>query len=232
VFSGIVEEVGKIVAVTDDGGGRRLKIAANSILSDVRLGDSISCAGVCLTVTDFGGDWFVVEAIEETLRRTKLGVLKTGDKLNLERALRVSDRLGGHIVSGHVDALAAVSSIKEEGFSRVIEFATSAELEPYFIEKGSVTIDGVSLTVAYLRSTGGHNSATAQPGRQFHFAVALIPHTLEVTTLSQLRVGDKVNIEADVVGKYIARLVMQGYTPQNINKGGVTLELLSEHGYT
>jgi riboflavin synthase len=227
VFSGIVEEIGRLASIEDAGEGKRLKVSATAILSDVRLGDSISCSGVCLTVVDFGADWFAVEAIAETLRRTKLGSLRTGDPINLERALRVSDRLGGHIVSGHVDALAAVRGIKREGFSNVIEFGVGAELEPFFVEKGSVTIDGVSLTVAYVRSAPG----PALARREFVFAVALIPHTMEVTTLGRLQPGDKVNVEADIVGKYIARLVMQGYAP-NINKAGLSLEVLQEHGYT
>jgi riboflavin synthase len=235
LFSGIVEEVGKIIAATDDSGGRRLKIAARTVLSDLKLGDSISCNGVCLTACDFGKDWFAVEATHETLRRTKLGALKTGDSLNLERALKVSDRLGGHLVSGHVDAVAKVTSIKKEGFSSVIEFSVPSELEPFFVEKGSVTIDGVSLTVASLRSAGKAGAfisdGSASHESNFSFTVALIPHTLEITTLGELRVSDKVNIEADLIGKYVARLVSQGYA-QNINKGGLSLSFLQEHGYT
>jgi riboflavin synthase len=227
VFSGIVEEIGNISSIAEEAGGRKFKISAHAILADVKLGDSISCGGVCLTVTDFGRDWFAVEAVMETLRRTKLGALKVGDAINLERALRVSDRLGGHIVSGHVDAFGTVRAIKPEGASRVVEFAVSAELEPVFVEKGSVTIDGVSLTVAYVRPSSGPAAAV----REFVFAVALIPHTLEVTTLGQLKVSDKVNVEGDIVGKYIARLVSLGYG-QNINKGGVSLQMLQEHGYT
>jgi len=223
MFSGIVEEVGKIISITDSSGGRRLKVGAQVVTGDVKLGDSISCSGICLTVTEFGKDWFTVEAVHETLRRTKLGKLKQGDGLNLERALKVSDRLGGHIVSGHVDAVAKVNAIKAEGFSRVIEFSVTAELYPFFVEKGSVTIDGVSLTVAYLKPFNG--------GNEFIFAVALIPHTLEVTTLHALQVGDVVNIEADLIGKYVAKLVASGYV-QNINKGGLSLQTLQEHGYS
>jgi riboflavin synthase len=224
MFSGIVEEVGKIGSIADSSGGRRLRVAATTVTEDVKLGDSISCSGICLTVTEFGKDWFTVEAVHETLRRTKLGKLKQGDGLNLERALRVSDRLGGHIVSGHVDAVAKVHAIRAEGFGRVIEFAVTAELDPFFVEKGSVTIDGVSLTVAFVEPlTGG--------SKEFVFAVALIPHTLEVTTLGDLKVGDVVNIEADLIGKYVAKLVAAGYA-QNINKGGLSLQVLQEHGYS
>lgn len=228
MFSGIVEEIGKITSVTDDSGGRRLRITAPLVTSDLKIGDSISCSGCCLTACEFGKDWFTVDATHETLRRTKLGTLKTGDSLNLERALKVSDRLGGHLVSGHVDAVGRVSSIKQEGFSSVIEFSASAELELFFVEKGSVTIDGVSLTVASLHSS---SAGTATAGSTFDFSVALIPHTLQVTTIGKLRVGDVVNVEADLIGKYVARLVSQGYA-QNINKGGLSLSFLQEHGYT
>lgn len=224
MFSGIVEEIGKISSVTDSSGGRKLRVSATIVTEDVKLGDSISCSGICLTVTEFGKDWFCVEAVHETLRRTKLGKLKQGDSLNLERALKVSDRLGGHIVSGHVDAVAKVASIKTEGFGKVYEFHVSSDLFAFFVEKGSVTIDGVSLTVAYVGPCG-------EGAKEFAFAVALIPHTLEVTTLGVLKVGDVVNIEADLIGKYVAKLVASGYA-QNINKGGLSLQMLQEHGYS
>lgn len=226
MFSGIVEEIGVVTAATDGSGGRRLTIGAKIVTGDVKLGDSISCSGACLTVCEFNRESFAVEATFETLRCTKLGAFSVGSKVNLERALRVSDRLGGHIVSGHVDSLGAVSGIKMEGFSKVIEFSVSAELEPFFVEKGSVTVDGVSLTVSAL----GRAKKTSGQER-FNFSVALIPHTLSVTTLGELKVGEPVNVEADLVGKYIARLVGAGYA-EKINKGGLTLQVLAEQGYT
>lgn len=225
MFSGIVEEIGRIIAINDSADGRRLKIAARLICSDLKLGDSISVSGCCLTATEFNSDSFCVDATFETLRRTKLGNLKNGDRVNLERALKFSDRLGGHLVSGHVDALARLSAIKKEGFSWLMEFATPANLQPYFIEKGSVAIDGISLTVAYLKPINA---------QEFLFAVAVIPHTLEVTTLSHLSVADSVNIEADLIGKYVANwmLATQAKQNQNINKERLTMNFLSEHGYT
>lgn len=225
MFSGIIEEIGRIAAISDSGDGRRLKISAKTVLTDVKLGDSISVSGCCLTVTQFSADSFSVDATAETLRRTKLGQLKNGDRVNLERALRFSDRLGGHLVSGHVDALARVASVKDEGFSRIFEFSVSAELAPYFVEKGSVTIDGISLTVAALKSVNGNS---------FNFTIAAIPHTLQVTTLNDLKPGDEINIEADIIGKYVARWMdsTRGQNISNINKEGLSASFLSEHGYT
>lgn len=224
MFSGIVEEVGTIIEIVENSDGRGLRIAAREILSDAKVGDSISTSGCCLTVTKFEPGWFYVEAVHETLRRTKLGSLKPGDKVNLERAMRLSDRLGGHLVSGHVDAMAKVLSIKKEGFSNVVEFELTSDLAPFFIEKGSVTVDGISLTVAYLKE----NSAAAGT---FIFAVALIPHTLEVTTIGAVQVGDAVNIEADIIGKYVARM-LSPHAGENINKAGLSLSFPADRSYT
>ncbi len=222
LFSGIVEEIGRIASISDSGDGRRLKISAKIVTADLKLGDSISVSGTCLTATNFTSDSFCVDATHETLRRSKLGSMKNGDRVNLERALRFSDRLGGHLVSGHVDAIAHVSAIKKEGFSSWIEFATPKSLEPFFIEKGSVAIDGISLTVATLKAASGDT---------FVFSISAIPHTLDVTTLGDLSVGDTVNIEADLIGKYVARWMLAG-RPEIINKEGLTMSFLSEHGYT
>jgi riboflavin synthase len=200
LFSGIVEEVGEVLEVQDTADGRWLKIGAKEILADAALGESISCSGCCLTVVDFGSDWFAVEAVIETLRRTKIGDLKVGSKINLEKALRVSDRLGGHIVTGHIDTVGKVASIVEEGFSYVVEVNLDSRWAPFFVEKGSVAMDGVSLTVADC----GEIPEKAED--EFWFRVALIPHTWNVTTLGQLKVGSSVNIETDIIARYVARL--------------------------
>ncbi len=226
MFSGIVEEVGVISAIETTSDGCRLRIDAKLILQDAKVGDSISTSGCCLTITAFQPNWFEVEAVQETLRRTKLGLLKVGDRVNLERALRLNDRLGGHLVSGHVDAQATVTSITKEGFSNLVEFESTVELAPFFIEKGSVTIDGVSLTLVYLKENSAEGVAD-----KFRFAVALIPHTLEVTTLGALKAGDMVNIEADLIGKFVARM-LQPHVGKNINKGGLSLSFASEDSYT
>ena len=222
MFTGIIEEVGRIVGTTDSAEGRRLKIAARLVTSDLKLGDSIAVSGICLTATSFTGESFCVDVSLETLRRTRLGSLKSSDKVNLERALKLSDRLGGHLVSGHVDALARVSAIGREGFSSILEFSVPASIAPFFVEKGSVTIDGVSLTIASLKPVAGEH---------FVFGIAAIPHTLAQTTLAELCVGDQVNIEADLIGKYVARW-MQSTQSEILNKDGLTMAFLAEHGYT
>jgi riboflavin synthase len=218
MFSGIVEEVGRVLELSDSSDGRRLKISAPLVSADAVLGASISVAGCCLTVTEFAaGGWFVVEATHETLRRTTLGQLDKGKDVNLERALRLSDRLGGHLVSGHVDAIGRVSKIEEEGFSWMVSFEAEAALAPFFVEKGSVAIEGVSLTIVDLQPEH------LKPGEKyFTFRVALIPHTMQVTSLGSLRVGDQVNIETDVVARYVARWIAP-YGGEKINKDHATL---------
>ena len=204
MFSGIVEEVGVVLEVRDSDDGRWLKVRAAAVTSDMRKGESISVNGTCLTVIDFGSGWFCVEATWETLRRTTLGVLSTGSGVNLERALRLSDRIGGHLVSGHIDAVGKVVEASEEGFSRVITFAVDSQLAPFFVEKGSVAIEGVSLTVVDFPL------AEAVSAGEFLFRVALIPHTLNVTTFGRLKPGDCVNIETDIVARYVARWLAPG----------------------
>ncbi len=206
MFSGIVEELGSIITLTNGSEGASFCIGAKLVTSDLKVGDSVSVNGCCLTAVKVSADSFEVEAMHETLRRTKLGSFKQGGSVNLERALRLSDRLGGHMVSGHVDGLAEVVAIQPEGFSKVITFGLANEFASFFIEKGSVTIDGVSLTVAsvdQIQLSAGLNLGSDT----FLFSVALIPHTLAVTTLGTLSVNDKVNVEVDVLAKYVARLM-------------------------
>ena len=227
MFSGIVEEVGHILSIGDNPDGRRLKIGCKTIMADAKMGDSISVNGVCLTIVQFEDAWFLVDVTKQTLSCTSLGLLKQGSKVNLERALKVSDRLGGHIVSGHVDDMVEVVSVVADGFSKVITFKIDGKYAPYFIERGSVTLDGVSLTVAKL-------NALQKGQTNFSFSVALIPHTMEVTTFGALQPGQRVNMEADVVGKYIAQMVAPfiGETFQaGQQQGGLTMALLKQHGF-
>ena len=202
MFSGIVEEVGTVIALDDSADGRRLKIEAPQLAPTFKLGESVSVSGCCLTVVEQKNQSFVVEAVHETLKRTKLGAFVKGSKVNLEAALRLSDRLGGHIVTGHIDAVGKVRSMVEEGFSRRVTFEVDPAWAAFFIEKGSVSVDGVSLTVAGCDPMPRSAKTQANP---FCFNVVLIPHTLEVTTFGTLQVNDPVNIETDMIARYIAR---------------------------
>ena len=202
MFTGLVTDVGRVGAIEDRNGLRRISIRSRNFRPEhIQLGASIQHSGVCLTVVDFGPDdegaWWDVEAIPETLSRTTLGDWKVDTFVNLELSLKLGDELGGHLVYGHVDGLGTVSEIRQVGESRVIRVATPADLGRFFAEKGSVTLDGVSLTV----------SAVSAKGEDAWFEVSLIPHTLQVTTLGQRRVGDRVNLEVDMLARYVARML-------------------------
>src|SRR6266849_2037164 len=193
MFTGIVESVGIVVAVEDGEGAPRLIILGRQVTSDLRIGGSVAVDGVCLTVVEFVEDRFTVNVGAETLRRTTLGRLSTGARVNLERPLRMDQRLGGHLVQGHVDGVGVIGKIQPEGAARWMEVVAPHSLRPYVVEKGSVAVDGVSLTVARPTSDG--------------FAVSLIPHTLAATALGEKRVGEVVNIEVDIIAKYVQRFV-------------------------
>jgi riboflavin synthase len=191
MFTGIVETVGIIEAVEPSAGLTRLVVGAESIADGVKLGDSVAVNGGCLTVISIRDGRFAFEAIPETMERTSLGDLKVGSRVNLERAMRAGDRLDGHIVQGHVDGVGTVRQVIQDGNDVRLQIDCDPELADCVVEKGSIAIDGVSLTVAALLPSG--------------FEVALIPHTLEVTTLSDRQPHDRVNLEADVLGKYVKR---------------------------
>jgi riboflavin synthase len=194
MFTGIVEEQGRVRSVTPDAGGARLVIEARTVLTDAELGASIAVNGCCLTVTEFDGDAFAADAVIETLGRTNLGDLVTGDPVNLERPLRLADRLGGHLVQGHVDATGAVRDrAPQPDGSDLVTIEGPDDVLRYVVHKGSITVDGVSLTVARVDDDA--------------FAIALIPHTLAVTTLGARPVGSRVNLEVDLVAKYVEALV-------------------------
>ena len=188
MFTGIVEELGTVLAVEPQGSGVRVRIGAAGVLDGVTLGDSTAVDGCCLTVVAFEDGWFEADVSDETLRRTTLGARRPGDPVNLERPLRVNDRLGGHIVQGHVDAVGEVVEAVPDLRVRMPD-----DLRRYVIEKGSITVDGVSLTVVEPTDDG--------------FTVAVIPHTAEVTTLGARRPGDRVNLEVDLIAKYTERLL-------------------------
>jgi riboflavin synthase len=196
VFTGIVEELGVVRSLEPHATGARLEIAATKVLEDIRIGDSISLNGCCLTVVSTGAESYTVDVVEESLHVTTLGRLQPGERVNLERSVKLADRLGGHLVQGHVDGVATLLSRESlTDASQMLRFTTPPEVLRYVVYKGSVAVDGVSLTVA------GLDDAT--------FSIAVIPHTQAVTTLGFRRVGERVNVETDVIARYVERLLNQ-----------------------
>ncbi|MFZ3170635.1 MAG: riboflavin synthase [Carboxydocellales bacterium] len=223
MFTGIVEELGQLKGIKSGSKSAFLEIKAKQVLQDVKIGDSIAVNGVCLTVTSFQQDWFTADVMAETLNKTNLGSLRSGERVNLERALRLSDRLGGHIVSGHIDGVGTITSQKVVDIAVLTEIAAPPQVLKYVINKGSIAIDGISLTVVELTSSG--------------FTVSLIPHTAKLTTLGFKKTGDRVNLEGDVLGKYVERLLRfaPGEDQQSSEGGtgptGVNLDLLTRYGF-
>lgn len=196
MFTGIVTDVGQVLA-HEERGDLRLRIQCGYDMSEVALGASIACSGVCLTVVDKGPDWFAVDVSAETRARTAPGLWEEGARLNLERALRIGDELGGHIVTGHVDGIGAVTSAERVGDSLAITIAAGPEIAPYIATKGSVCIDGVSLTV----------NSVEPLAEGVRFGLNIIPHTAQHSTLGGLRAGREVNIEIDLIARYLERML-------------------------
>jgi len=215
MFTGIIEAMGRVRARTRQGEGARLEIAAAAIAAASRLGDSIAVDGACLTLTAIRGEAFVADLSSETLARTTLGALRPGDAVNLERPLALGDRLGGHLVTGHVDAVGRILGREELKSGALLRVRFPRPLTPLLVLKGSVAVDGVSLTVALLEAEA--------------FGVALIPFTQGTTTLGEKGAGAAVNLEADIIGKYVARFLEQGAPPRPA--GGVSRAFLEEHGF-
>ena len=212
MFTGLVEEIGVISAIQESGDGRKIRISCKKLLEDIKVKESISVGGICLTVVGVGSDYFEVDVVSETIIRSNIGQYLEGDKVNLEGALMLSDRLGGHIVQGHVDGIATVRSHERGDTGSLLIIDIPEELRKYVVEKGSITLDGISLTVASLNGT--------------ELSVALVPHTLEITTMGETEPGDSVNVEVDVLAKYVENM-MKGYT----DSGKLTLGKLHDMGY-
>jgi len=212
MFTGLIEDVGEIKKVLRQGSGVQLALACALPREEIRRGDSIAVDGACLTVTDFTGTGFTVDVSPESLTRTTLGKKKEGGKVNLERALRFSDRLGGHLVTGHVDGIGVLSRAERRGEFTRLDFSAPDTVLKYIIEKGCVAVDGISLTVNEVSSRG--------------FSVMLIPHTLSHTTLTGKQAGDQVNIENDIIGKYVEKFTARG------DATGVTRELLDKFNFS
>ena len=216
MFTGIIEEVGALERLA----GGEIAIRAKKVLEDVALGDSIAVNGICLTVTHFDAAHFVADVMPETVRRTSLAELKRGSRVNLERALTLKSRLGGHIVSGHIDGAGTIAAMQEEGNAVLLTVRASTSILRYIVEKGSVALDGISLTVARAGAA--------------EFTVSLIPHTREITNLREKRIGSRLNIETDILGKYVEKLFPGGRAPGDTaprSAGGLTLGFLREQGF-
>lgn len=222
MFTGLVEELGTLQSIRKGANSALLTIEAREVLSDIKTGDSIAVNGVCLTATAYDGRSFTADVMAETLAKSNLGDLRPGDRVNVERALRVGDRLGGHFVSGHIDGVGTI--VKKESFdiAVVITIAAPAKLMRYIIQKGSVAIDGTSLTVVDFAGD--------------KFSVSIIPHTAHATTLGHKGVGQTVNLEADMIGKFIERLISlrgdeAGGDAVKNNKSDLSMDLLIKNGF-
>lgn len=211
MFTGIIEEIGTVRRIEHGAKGARLTIQAKTVLEDTRIGDSIATNGVCLTVVSMTGDSFSADVMAESLRRSSLGTLQGGSPVNLERAMAANGRFGGHIVSGHIDGTGTIASQKREDNAVWVKIKTPAPLLRYIVEKGSIAIDGVSLTVAAVTDTD--------------FSVSIIPHTGTQTILLGKKPGDPVNLECDVIGKYLEKLTAPHKT------GGISTNFLAENGF-
>lgn len=220
MFTGIIEEIGTVVSISQGAQAAKLSLQGSLIFEDMHIGDSIAVNGVCLTVTEKTSNTFIVDVMPETLRRSSLGKLVKGSKVNMERAMAANGRFGGHIVSGHIDGTGEIESFVREENAVWVTIKAPAKLLKYIIEKGSITIDGISLTVAYVDDRC--------------FKVSLIPHTAANTTLLTKKAGDIVNLENDIVGKYIDKLIHfedSGLEEERNASGGISMDFLAKNGF-
>ncbi|GGF75699.1 riboflavin synthase subunit alpha [Paenibacillus albidus] len=220
MFTGLIEEIGVLRSVASGGEMMVMNIGASVIMSDLKIGDSVSVNGVCLTATTLGDHYFTVDVMPETYRNSNLKELRTGSKMNLERAMASGGRFGGHIVQGHVDGTGTIKSVKRDQNAVVFEVAPDRKaLFKFIIPKGSITIDGISLTVVHTSASG--------------FTVSIIPHTLGETVLAHKRAGDTVNIETDVLGKYVDHLLHYGAAAPGEDEGssGISRDFLASNGF-
>lgn len=218
MFTGIIEETGEVQAIQRGAKSARLTIKGAVVMEDAGIGDSIAVNGVCLTVTGISGQTFTADVMAESMRRTALGTLTVGSRVNLERAMAANGRFGGHIVSGHIDGTGIIREMKREDNAVWVTVDADAGILRYIIEKGSIAIDGISLTVAYVDDTC--------------FKVSVIPHTARETTLLSKSAGDRVNLENDVIGKYVGKLIRTADVPDKAAAdSGLDADFLMKHGY-
>ncbi len=216
MFTGIIEEVGVVKQIKQGARSAVITIGARRVMEDIHLGDSIAMNGVCLTVTSFDKNSYSVDVMHETLRRTNLGELKSGSRVNLERAMAADGRFGGHIVAGHIDDTGRITSMEKDDNAIWITVQTTSAVLRYIVEKGSITIDGISLTVARVDEKS--------------FAVSVIPHTGANTTLLEKKPGDTVNLETDMIGKYVEKL-LHFEEKEAEQPSGITMDFLKSHGF-
>lgn len=219
MFTGLVEECGRIKKITATARSVRLTVGAKKVLDDVKIGDSIAVNGACLTVVDYGDNFFTADVMPETVKQTGLKELQTGSAVNLERTLRIGDRLGGHIVSGHVDGIGKITGISKDDIAVLLTIESTPDVMKYIVRKGSIAIDGISLTVV---------SCTEKA-----FCVSLIPHTYAVTALAEKKRGSFVNLETDILGRYIEKLLhwSENQEGQPVSPSGISAGFLGEHGF-
>ncbi len=215
MFTGIIEEIGTVASITKSSQKAQITIKADKIFSDLKLGDSVAVNGVCLTVSSIIINTFTADIMNETFSRTSLSLLKRKSHVNLERAMSAQGRFGGHIVAGHVDGTGTITAVEKDDNAIWYTISAKPDIMKYIIEKGSVAIDGISLTVAKLTDSC--------------FSVSIIPHTAKETILSEKSVGDMVNLENDIVGKYVEKLM--GFRQENTAKSNITADFLSQNGF-
>lgn len=217
MFTGIIESLGKVESLQSVGGDVRLRIGTDLDMSDVHLGDSIATNGICLTVIEWGANWYAADVSRESLNRTTLGNWKVGQRVNVEKAMLPTTRFGGHIVSGHVDAVGEITVMREDARSIYYEVTTPAEIAKYLAEKGSVTVDGISLTINHLRGN--------------IISLNLIPHTAERTNIGTWKTGAKVNLEVDILARYIERLLLGDKAAEVKEQSKLSMAFLAENGF-
>ncbi|MCT4614567.1 MAG: riboflavin synthase [Marinifilaceae bacterium] len=216
MFTGLIEEIGEVKAISNSGKAIRLTIAANKVLENVKLGDSIATNGVCLTVVNFSNNEFSADVMPETVNRSNLAILKKSSKVNLERALRLGDRLGGHMVSGHIDGTGVLEKREQDDNAIWVSISAPQQILKYIVEKGSIAIDGISLTVAYVDEK--------------IFKVSIIPLTQDDTTLCGKNIGTKLNLECDMTAKYIEKFLSHQEVKEE-PKSSIDMEFLKNNGY-
>lgn len=217
MFTGIIESLGKVESIQNIGGDVRLRIQTDLDMSDVHLGDSIATNGICLTVIDFGSNWYAADVSRESLNRTTLEHWKAGQSVNVEKAMLPTTRFGGHIVSGHVDAVGEVTVLRSDARSIYFEVTAPADIAKYLAEKGSVTVDGISLTINHLRGN--------------ILSLNLIPHTAQRTNIATWKVGTRVNLEVDVLARYIERLLLGDRAAEVKAESKISLDFLAQNGF-